>query len=635
MLNKSIKTFIISSIIGFQNLSFAQQFLPIPKGYFLFPIQPGQQNYLAGNMGELRSNHFHCGLDIKTNYTTGLPVYAAADGYISKVYISTKGYGNTIHMVHPNGYVTVYAHLETLEPLLADFVRKKQYDNQTFEIELALGVNQIKYRKGEIIAYSGNTGSSGGPHLHFEIRDTSNNVYNPLLFGFNEIKDNIPPVITRLALRTFEENSRINGEFGRKEIKIKKTETGFVVENEIEANGIIGLEIGAFDKQNGTSNLNGVFRIQVEMDNKQMYDHQIDKFPFEYASHINAHIDYETAKSEGKSYQKCYISDGNKLPIYSSNEIRGKLNIKDTLKHIIEVSLWDAYGNATVMKFYIKGGKIRANQDLTTSKSAPKLAVETYENILKIKAINATASHKVGKIFIDKNTQTITADYTKDNQAIFLWDLRKGLPDSININGLQQKFTFKALLAPDQVVQHYDDHMNLHFQKSTLYDTLPLQIKYSEDTKRKGGLTYQVNNFLTPIYSDFFITLKTTEAIENKAKCAAYILSDNGGLRYLGGKWNDNLFDFKSKYLGKFALRADIKAPEIKPVGRGKFEIDDYPAGIDSFSATLNGKWILFNYEHKKRLIWIDNPENKILKGELILTVKDKVGNISTYKTKL
>ena len=640
MLNKFIK-FCISILIciNVQATLHAQPFLNIPKGYFTFPIMPGQPNYLAGNFGELRSNHFHCGLDIKTNYTTGLPVYSAADGFVKKIYVSTKGYGNTIHIQHYNGFVTVYAHLESFEPKLAAYVRKKQIESQTFEIELNPNPSDFQYKQKDIIAYSGNTGSSGGPHLHFEIRDTANNVYNPMLFGFNEIKDNVQPIFSRLSVRSFTINSRVQDEFGRKELTVVKQNNGnFGVKEKVTAFGSIAFEVGAYDRQNGTSNLNGVKRIELKMDGKVLYNHDIIAFPFELQSHINAHIDYETHKTHGKSFQRCYIADGNRLDIYNKAINNGKININDTLTHQITITAWDADDNKSELNFKIKGTYPHTHFP-KLSHGKPTLKAETHENILKINILNASPNEDKGVFYINGKTKDVVPDYINGSTAVYLLDLRYTQPDSFKCGILKQYYAFKEPIYPNKVSQYYSNSVILNFLKYTLYDTLYLQVSESNDPKRIGGKIYQVNSPTIPLYSDLFVTLKTNEKIENKDKAAAYLYSEGGGLRYLGGKWNGDIIDFKTKYLGKFAIRTDLKAPDVKLISKSKtqlkFEIDDWPSGIEKFDGYLNGKWVLFNYEHKKKLIWLDNPSNQILKGEFILKVTDKVGNVHTYKTKL
>ena len=185
--------------------------LDYPKGYFLFPINPNQQNYLSGGMGDLRSDHFHAGIDIKTQGREGLPVYATGDGYISEVRVQTNGYGNVIFITHPNGFVSVYGHLKTFAKSLASYVKKKRIESQTFEIRLKLSPQEFEVARGQIIGLSGNSGGSGGPHLHFEIRDTRNTILNPLNFGFSEIRDNLPPIFQQLIIRTLTIDSRVNG----------------------------------------------------------------------------------------------------------------------------------------------------------------------------------------------------------------------------------------------------------------------------------------------------------------------------------------------------------------------------------------------------------------------------------------
>ncbi len=191
----------------------------IEKGYYLFPIRPGHQNFLAGNMSEIRTNHFHSGLDIKTEGRQGLPVYAAADGYVQRIKVSSFGYGNVLYLKHSNGQITVYAHLKDFAPEIAQYMWQKMAEAKQNSLEVNLDPGILKVEKGDIIAYSGNTGSSGGPHLHFEIRDSLERALDPLKFGFSEIKDSTPPIIADVALTPLEYNSRMNGKFERTELK--------------------------------------------------------------------------------------------------------------------------------------------------------------------------------------------------------------------------------------------------------------------------------------------------------------------------------------------------------------------------------------------------------------------------------
>jgi hypothetical protein len=191
------------------------QYDKIEDGYFQFPIQPSKTNFLAGTMGELRASHFHAGVDIKTNGVEGLNVFAAAEGYVSRIAVSTGGYGNCVYIAHPNGTTTVYAHLQNFNKELAQYVLESQYNKKSFTVNLFPERNRFKLKKGEILGNSGNSGSSTGPHLHFEIRNAQQQVLDPLRFGFSEVKDKIAPIAERIAIKTMNIDAMVNGEFGR------------------------------------------------------------------------------------------------------------------------------------------------------------------------------------------------------------------------------------------------------------------------------------------------------------------------------------------------------------------------------------------------------------------------------------
>ncbi len=606
--------------------------------YYMFPIKPLKQNYLTGTMGELRPNHFHAGIDIKTDFKEGLPVYASADGYVYKVVISTKGYGYVAYMKHSNGHSTVYAHLKQTEPVLWEWIKQQQYAEQTFEIELYPSENQFYYKKGDILAYSGNTGSSGGPHLHFEIRDEKGRYLNPLQFNFGEIKDTKPPIITRLALRTLSPNSRINGQFGRFEFKLKRLKNRYVSEEVIHAIGEIGLEIVTYDLMDGPTNLQGVNYISVKQNNKMIFDFALEKFEHEETPCINRMIDYETLKKKGNWFQKCYVVDGNNIKSYN-NIGNGSIIINDNLKHEIIAKVADAYGNNSTLTFNIFGEPKKPDQVSVSNKfnlkriTKPKnkFSTQIFENTLKIDFVDKAPNVNIlAEVFSKGKSNTVHPAYVlNDFTTVYLWDLTKSLPDSIKVCDFVQDFWFNALIPCQKEVKYESKLLDINFSAKSLFDTLFLKI-YQKD------LDYEINDFLLPLQSEIDITLKPPFEINDKEHSSAYTYLGRKTIKYAGGIWKGNDLYFKSKYPGKFTIATDLTKPVIKCVKKNKhslqFKAYDYPSGIKEFNCTVEGKWVLLHYDYKRNYFFSEKLDNSIpFKGELKFVVKDNAGNESIY----
>lgn len=322
-----------------------------PQNYFRNPLNIPMQ--LAANFGAVRTNHFHMGLDLRTNSQENLTVVAAADGYISRIKVERYGFGNAVYITHPNGYTTLYAHLNKYYDKLDEFVKERQYKDEKWEQDITFSPGQFPVTKGQLIALSGNTGGSAGPHLHFEIRDTkTEECINPLLFGFN-IPDGIAPVISGLywydrRFSTYEPGA--NG------IAVKKTGSTYTTDIVQVSSPEISLAIKAVDKANQGFNL-GIYHAELRMDDQVIYSFSIDKVSYDDTRYINGCIDYPKFIKDKMSIQHLSSLPGMKLKNYSLPDLNGMINLKDENVHTIEIVLQDVNGNTSRLKTKVKFNK--------------------------------------------------------------------------------------------------------------------------------------------------------------------------------------------------------------------------------------------------------------------------------------
>lgn len=354
------------------------------KEYYLFPIKPGQQNFLAGNMSEIRSNHFHTGLDIKTEGRQGLPVHASADGYVAKIKVSSFGYGNVLYLKHPNGTSTVYAHLKDFASPIAEFMQQKIYEARENELEYNPKPGDLPISQGDTIAYSGNTGSSGGPHLHFEIRDSLNRAIDPLHAGFREIVDNTSPIVRRVAISPLTPESRVNGMYRRQEFSLIYSSGAFQVQPTINISGKVGIEILAYDQLDEMYNRNGFPIFEIYDAENRIFRAEVNEIDFNIGRHILLH-------TYRNRYTRLYKKPNNKFSFYEPDSVlSGAISALPGEEKSITVQLLDAYANASKLKIDFLGELAPTTLDGTNYTSGNQ-QIEYLENVLVINSSEASA----------------------------------------------------------------------------------------------------------------------------------------------------------------------------------------------------------------------------------------------------
>lgn len=401
-LNRLIRFFICTLTFFFIcTLAFAQS-NPYPQGYFRWPV--AAEKGIVANMGELRPNHWHMGLDIRTDQKQNISVLAAAKGYIAKIKIEPFGFGRAIYINHPNGFTTLYAHLNNFFPELEAYVSAQQYKQESWAIEIDVPQKLFPVDAGQFIAYSGNTGGSQGPHLHFEIRDTkTDKVLNPLLFGF-PLYDYANPSITKLAMY---DRSRSVYEQTPKFFSIKKTDSGYIIPKlPVIKTGLnkISFAIAAYDRFNGTSNEDGIYSAELFMDETPVTGFVLESISYDETRYIMAMADTRYGFNSGYGLQHLSKLPGDNGPVYKTIAGEGLLHLSDTNIHAIRIKVTDAYQNFSELNFNV--------QYIDSLK--PETIYPVSQPVFTPNFVNVYENEKTGfEVYVDENTlyDTVRVNY--------------------------------------------------------------------------------------------------------------------------------------------------------------------------------------------------------------------------------
>ena len=554
--------FILSLFLVFSCFLDAQN--NYPQDYFSNPLDVPL--VLSGTFAELRSNHFHSGLDIKTQQRTGLKVKAVANGFVSRIKIAHYGYGKALYITHPNGYTTVYAHLSKFSPDIEAYIKAKQYKNESYEIELFPKAEDLLVLKDNLVAYSGNSGGSGGPHLHFEIRDKQERPINPMLFGI-DIKDTSNPVIKSVYAYPLDENSFINSKNTKQKIRLTPLKNGDYNAENIEAIGNIGFAVGTYDRQDLAANSNGVYNIQTFINGSRNFEIDFKRFSFDETKHINQLIDYEHFSTKKQRIQKLFRKN-NPLSLFKSTLNDGIIKVEDSTYSIYKIRVADFKNNESWVTVHIKGSKnnkVKADRKATTP--------------YFIKA-DQTTNLKEGIVSVDFYKDTFYEDFYID-------------------------FEVK------------NDTLKLH--------------KDVKAAKKNFSITYDVSKYSNEDKNKLYI---------------ARLVGYKNYPSYTYTKRKDHVLIASTKKLGTYALAMDTIKPTISASNFKskqwlskyrylKIKIDDKESGISNYRATINGKWILMEYDYKTKTLTHDFNDSVITdtKNNLKVIVTDNVGNNSTFET--
>ena len=548
----------------------------IPKDKSLFTSPINIPLLLSANFGELRIDHFHSGLDIKTQGVTGKEVLAAANGYISRISISPVGFGNALYITHPSGYTTVYGHLERFTAKIEAYVKARQYEKKTFAITLFPTAEDFPVKQGELIAYSGNSGSSGGAHLHFEIRKSdSEKPINPLLFNLG-VADNIKPIIEKLVIFPAGRNTLVGNAHAIKKFEVTGSHGVYSItsENEITVSGLTGFGIKAYDLLNDSNNKCAVHSIELSIDSVSIFKYIMDGFSFTESRFVNSHIDYETFMRENTYIERAFVLPNDKLSAYKDIVNRGLYNFNDKKIHRVEITVTDVNNNKSVLKFQIKAGDSK-NSSLEQPEKG--ITIMPFNKTNRFSAENISVNIPEGALY---------------DTLYFSYKTEKGTGEMLSdLHYVANKYTpvqksFTVSIKPSKKPAGLESKM--------------LIVRLADDQTKTAANSYWSDGYLSAevmAFGRYFIGIDTVKPV----------------ISAMGITNGSNLSGKK-----------DIR-----------IRITDELSGIKSYVGSIDGKWALFEYDQKNDMLVYKFDDARITKGSkhnLVLEVSDNKDNVSKFK---
>jgi len=515
---------------------------------------------LSGTFGEPRNTHFHLGIDVKTKGKEGWKVKSVAEGYISRIRVSLGGYGKTLYINHPDQTTSVYAHLKKFAPKIESYVKEMQYEKESYTLQQFPKKDKFRLGAGEVIAFSGNTGSSSGPHLHFEIRDTkTQKPINPLLFDL-PVMDSQRPQIQKLFLfYPRNENILVHSE----PVALQKKNDSTYTTRLIKTSGQIGIGLQMFDRQDLSYSKNGIFKAHVKVNGVTIANYEFDQLDYSDSDKLFIMVDYPNFVNQKVKIQKMFFQNHEPLTFIKFLKNEGVFDIAIGKSYLTRIEIEDFSGNSSSIEMYIEGA----------SKKIPKNSLE-------------------GKLIEPQR------DY------LFEWDDKE-----------------------------------IYFPKKTFFGNAILQMEGDENLLSIGP-------DLFPFQKEYEIRFKVNPKDSIHKKQTFIAKKNENRLMYLPTSIKENYWITKVKGMGDYTLARDSIAPKIQPLNfkpnqwlsKFKFiriKISDDFSGIKSYRGTINGEWVLFEYEPKRKELTYQFSDKifNSTKHELRLEVEDNTGNKAIYET--
>jgi len=565
-----------------------RKILPVSFFLFLYITSFSQANYkdgdfrspidyrivLSGNFGELRPNHFHSGIDLKTDNKIGKRIYAIADGYVSRINVSPYGYGLALYVDHPNGFTSVYAHLYMFNDKINKFIKEEQYKYEKYQQTIYPNKDDFPVKKGDFIAISGNSGHSFGPHLHFEVRDTkTEKPLNTLKYGF-PVTDNVSPRFFHIVKYPLSEKNRFIDETEKMifPVKVSNGVYNLSTNQVVKVGRKTAFGYRVHDFMNFSPDRVDLYQLKVFLDDTLIYFHQIDEFDWDESRNINSHADFDLKNTTNKWTQKCYVEPNNQLKIYKTLINRGIVELNDFEIHNIKVLATDIHNNSSTLVFKIQRDKlIKSPEEITA------------DRIIMPFNLNNTLN--------------------KDGLTVFF-------PAGAFYDTIFFKYTTKPKLSIA-----YSPIYSLHTEK------VPIQ-KYC-------NISIQSQN----LPKDLFLKAVIVKINKSGNFSAFQTKVDSLGVAYAKTReFGDyTILVDKTPPLIKALNIQDNK--NISAQQTIEFKVSDNLSGIAKYNAYIDDKWVLLEYySMKKKLIYtIDSLRLEKGKHKLELAVEDAVGNISMY----